>query len=96
MGLAVKMLAGLIALGTILGITQITPVSFGALLDAFQAALGVYNTARSSRQSVYNLFHSKETDLNDWLKVVRSVLAGRFGDHWNTMWAQAALCGDHA
>jgi hypothetical protein len=51
----------------------------------------VYNTKRSSRQSAYNLFHSAVDNLSDWLRVVRNVLMGPFGDHWNTMWAQAGF-----
>jgi hypothetical protein len=90
-GLGEKMKAGLLALGVLLGITQITTTSFGALLAAFNAALGVYNSARSSRQQAYNLFHSKEADLVSWLKIVRGILTGDFGNHWNTMWAQAGF-----
>jgi hypothetical protein len=40
-GLGEKMKAGLNALGVALGITQITAASFGALLDAFNAAEGL-------------------------------------------------------
>jgi hypothetical protein len=90
-GLGEKMKAGLTALGVTLGITQITVASFGALLAAFNAALGVYNSARSSRQVAYDLFHSKEDDITAWLKVVRGILIGDFGDRWNTMWAQAGF-----
>ena len=90
-GLGVKMLAGLNSLGSILGITQITPKSFGALLDAFNGALNGYNTGRSSRQSTYDLFHSAVDGLTDWLGVAQKVLMGHFGDHWNTMWAQAGF-----
>ncbi len=73
-GLGEKMKTGLAALGVALGITQITVTSFGALLTAFNAALGVYNSARSSRQAAFNVFHSKEADLANWLKVVRGIL----------------------
>lgn len=90
-GLGTKILAGLNALAVTLGITQITPESFAALLTAFTDALSAYNAARSSRQSAYDLYHSNETDLTNWLKIVRNVLAGRFGDYWNTMWAQAGF-----
>ena len=85
------MLAGLNALGALLGITQITPASFEAELDAFTDALDVYNAKRSSRQSAYNLFHTNETALSDWLSEVRNVLMARFGERWNTMWAQAGF-----
>jgi hypothetical protein len=90
-GLGEKIKAGLTALGVSLGITQITTASFGALLAAFNAALGVYNSARSSRRQAYDLFHSKEADLVSWLKVVRGILTGDFGNHWNTMWAQTGF-----
>jgi hypothetical protein len=90
-GLGEKMRAGLTLLGVTLGITQITAASFGALLAAFNAALAVYNSARSSEQVAYDLFHSKEDDIMAWLKVVRGILTGDFGDRWNTMWAQAGF-----
>ncbi len=51
----------------------------------------MYNSARSSRRVAYNLFHGKEADLVAWLKVVRGILTGDFGDRWNTMWAQAGF-----
>ena len=85
------MKAGLAALATTLGITQMTAASFGALLAAFNAALGTYNSARSDRQAASNLYHGKVDDLVVWLKVVRGILTGDFGDHWNTMWAQAGF-----
>ena len=85
------MLAGLNALGALLGITQVTPASFEAELEAFTDALDDYNAKRSSRQSAYNLFHTNETALSDWLSEVRNVLMARFGEHWNTMWAQAGF-----
>jgi hypothetical protein len=90
-GLGDKMKAGLTALGVSLGITQITAVSFGALLSAFNAALGIYNSARSSEQVAYNLFHSKDDDITAWFTVVRGILVGDFGNRWNTMWAQAGF-----
>ena len=50
-GLGKKMSAGLAALGTPLGITQITPATFDPLLTAFRNPDADYNAARSARQS---------------------------------------------
>jgi hypothetical protein len=62
-GLGDKMKAGLTALGVSLGITQITAASFGALLNAFKAAYGTYNSKRSSERAAYNTFHGKDGDM---------------------------------
>ena len=90
-GLAVKMYAGLVLLGTDLGITQVTAVAFKALLDAFLEALKQYNLKRSSRQAAFDLFHEKEDAMSEYITKVRNSLLSPFGDHWNTMWAQVGF-----
>ncbi len=90
-GLGQKILAGLIALGALLGITQVTPTSFEADLDAFDDTLDDYNSARSVRQAASTLLQSKNADLTAYLSAARKILTVSFGDHWNTMWAQAGF-----
>ena len=90
-GLATNMLAGITSLGTTLGITQITPASFESALDAFIAADGAFNAGRSARQTALDAWTAATGGLLDWLLVVRTVLAGRFGNRWSTEWAQAGF-----
>jgi hypothetical protein len=90
-GLGDKLKAGLAALAATLGITQFTAASFGAILTAFKAAYSSYNSARSAEQAAYDVFHAKDEDIKAWLKVVRGIFIGHFGDRWNTMWAQAGF-----
>ena len=90
-GMAVKMHAGLVLLGTDLGITQVTATGFKSQLDVFLEDLGGYNSKRSSRQAAFDLFHDKETVMSDWIMKVRNSLISPFGDKWNTMWAQVGF-----
>ena len=62
-GLGKKMSAGLTALGTVLGITQITPAAFNTTLDNFIATDATYNAARSERQTTSDGFHTAEEAL---------------------------------
>lgn len=89
--LAVKMLAGLTSLGSILKITQILPAAFQALLNAFVTADGDFNAARSARQAASDAFKPADTALSEWLQTTRNILAGRFGSRWSTMWTQAGF-----
>ena len=90
-GLGTKMLAGLTTLRFVLGITQITEIGFKTLLDTFTRALSIYNQARSSQQSAYDLYHARMSELDAWLKVARGILVGDFGNRWNTLWAQTGF-----
>ena len=90
-GLANAMHAGLDKWGTELGITQITPAGLQTETNAFVASYSDFNAARSARQAVSDTFKAAETTLTEWLFVVRTVLAGRFGNRWSTMWAQAGF-----
>ena len=90
-GLATNMLAGLTSQGTPLGITQISPAGFQSALESFIGADGAFNAGRSAKQSALDSWTSATGALYDWLVVVRTVLAGRFGSRWSTMWAQAGF-----
>ena len=88
-GLGTNMLAGLTSLGTTLGITQITAASFQTKLNEFIAADGIFNAARSARQTASDAWTTATSAVGDWLAVTRNVLAGRFGSRWSAEWAQA-------
>lgn len=90
-GLGTKMQQGLITLGAVLKITQITPVEFNAELNAFITANGDYNAARSAKQSASDVFKPADAALSEWLQTTRNILAGRFGSRWSTIWAQAGF-----
>ncbi|MEO6871388.1 MAG: hypothetical protein ABI233_04110 [Chthoniobacterales bacterium] len=76
---------------SILGITQVTPTSFEADLDAFDDSLEFYNSARSSRQAASDLLKTTMADVSAYLSATRKVLTISFGDRGNTMWAQAGF-----
>lgn len=90
-GLAVKMLAGLQLLGELLGITQITAADFEAKLDAFNDAVSDFDAKRSANKAAYTVFHTQLQALGTWLQATRNILAGRFGNRWSTLWAQAGF-----
>ena len=90
-GLGNKMLGGLTSLGVTLGITQITPAEFAPILATFADQDNAFNAGRSTRQAASDLFQSNAATLTAWLGVVRTVLAGQFGQRWNTAWAQAGF-----
>lgn len=88
-GLATNMLAGLTSLGTTLGITQISPTDFQAMLDAYMGVESSFNAARSAKQTALDGWTAATGALFEWLGVARNVLAGRFGSRWSPEWAQA-------
>jgi hypothetical protein len=90
-GLGTKMHTGLVDYGTQLRITQITPVDFQSELDDFIDGYNKFNTARSAQQTASNAFTAADLALTDWEGVTRNILAGRFGNRWSTMWAQAGF-----
>ena len=90
-GLGTNMLAGLNSLGLELGITQITPAGFETKLNAFITCEGDFNAARSAKQAALDTWEATTGALYDWLLVVRTVLAGRFGNRSSTQWAQAGF-----
>ena len=94
-GLGEKIKMGLAALAVTLGITQITEAGFGVILTAFNDTLGVYNAARGKRQSAANLVKSTRKELYDWLKMVRGIFLGDFGNQWNQQWASAGFVQPH-
>ena len=89
--LAMKMKMGLATLGALLGITQMTATTFGAVLTAFKTAVGNYNQARGKEQAAYNVYHAKLADIMAWLKIVRGLLVGFFGNSYNMNWASAGF-----
>lgn len=90
-GLGTKMHTGLVDLGQNLGITQITAAGFQAELTQYINTYGAFNAARSARQSASDVFKPAEAAVTEWLLLTRNILAGRFGNRWSTMWAQAGF-----
>ncbi|MBV9008752.1 MAG: hypothetical protein JO354_06225 [Verrucomicrobia bacterium] len=90
-GLANKMHAGLLQYATPLNIKQITAAELQAEIDAFVAADGEFNAARSNTLAASQSFRGAMRDLGSWLQETRNVLAARFGSRWSTMWAQAGF-----
>ena len=88
---ATKMKMGLGTLGALLGITQMTAATFGAVLTAFTAAQGNYNQARGNEEAAYNAYHANLAAIQTWLKVVRGVLVGYYGNNYNMNWAAAGF-----
>lgn len=66
--LGTRMKAGLVSLGSALGITQVTPAGFQALLDAFIASDAAYIAARSAKQAASDGYQQEVTQLTDWLQ----------------------------
>lgn len=60
-------------------------------MKGFIAQDGSYNAARSARQSASNDNQRAIGVVADWLQVAKNVLTGRFGNRWNTQWAQAGF-----
>lgn len=89
--LATKMLQGLITLGATLKITQILPDAFKLQIDAMVSADNDFNAARSVKQAASDVFKPADAALTSWEQVTRNILAGRFGNRWSTMWAQAGF-----
>ena len=91
LGLGNKMTNGLTLEGQALKITQITAAQLQAVVTAFANADNAFNAGRSARQAASDIFQAADGTLSDWLGVVRTVLAGRFGQRWSTVWAQAGF-----
>jgi hypothetical protein len=89
--LAGKMHTGIVEVGTSVGITVVTAPQMLADCTAFTDAEGAFNASRQALQGAYDLFHPAESALSDWLGVVRTVLAGRFGQRWSADWAAAGF-----
>ena len=86
-----KMINGLTVEGQALKITQITAAKFQTALTAFENAENGFNAGRSARQAASDVFQAADSALLEWLGVVKTVLAGRFGQRWSTVWAQAGF-----
>lgn len=91
LGLGNKMVHGLAVDGTALKITQISAADLQADVTAFAAADNAYNAGRSAQQAVGSAWQEAQRAVTGWLGVVRTVLAGRFGQRWSTVWAQAGF-----
>ena len=89
--LGTSMYAGLSALGTTLGITQITAAAFKATLDAFVSAEQTFNARRGVKRTASGTSKSSAEELYDWELVVRTVLAGELGARWSASWTEAGF-----
>ena len=94
--LGINMLAGLNSLGLELGISQVTPTAFSAALADFSACDSAFAAFRSQKKAAEGTWIAAAEALEDWLKVVRTVLAGRFGNRWSTEWAEAGFIDNSA
>jgi hypothetical protein len=90
-GLAENMISGINAIGAQVPVTMVTVANMQSALDAFIAADGAFNAARSARQSASDAYQAAIGALYPWLLSVSNVLASYFGTRWNTQWAQAGF-----
>ena len=60
-------------------------------MSAFTAAQGNYNQARGNEQAAYKVYHANLAAINAWLKVVRGLLVGYYGNSYNMSWASAGF-----
>lgn len=86
-----QMHAGLVALGTQLGITQITAAGFGTALDDYMMAEAGYNSGRSAQRTKSDDWKGAMATLYAWLLDVRLVLVSEFGARYSTLWTQAGF-----
>ncbi len=89
--LGTNMDKGLLDLGELLGIKQITETEFKTDLDGYITADGAYINARSATQDASNAFQEKLDELSTLLQKTRNVLAASFGSTYSTVWAQAGF-----
>ena len=89
--LGIKMHAGIISIGPGVPVTMVNAPQLQTVLDAFIAADGAFNAARSARQAASDTYQATCGAIYDWLLAVRKVLAVRFGARWSTEWAQAGF-----
>ena len=83
--------SGLESLGTTLGITQMTPATFQAKIDAATSAEAAFGTARSARDTAFTASDAAQSAGQSWLFSARAVLTTWLGIRWNTQWAQAGF-----
>lgn len=86
-----NMLTGLISLGTTLGITQVTPDDLQTALDGFTNCQSSFGELRGAKQTASTSWRAAMKALDAWLGVTRNVLAGRLGNRWSPLWAQAGF-----
>ena len=82
-----KMRTGIVSDGASVGVTVVTANQMRDDRIGFNGAETTFNAGRKSLSTVYRTFHTAERNLADWLGVVRTVLAGSFGQRWSTQWA---------
>ena len=83
-GLAQKMIAGIVKFGAAIPITMVTAAQMQTELDAFVTVDGDFNAARSARQTASDTFQTAEGAVYDWLLAVSNMLATPFGTRWST------------
>ena len=90
-GLAQKIHTGIVELGLEIPITMVTAAEVQTDLNAFIAADGNFNAARSARLAASDVFQGRMVTLYEWLLGVSNVLLTRFGTRWSSAWAQAGF-----
>ncbi len=91
--LACMIYTGLVNLATSIPVTMVTAAQMLTSKTAFKNAGDTYNTARKTLDDAYKISIPAQKALEEWLVVVRTVLAGRFGKDWSAAWAQAGWVG---
>src|SRR4051812_7721183 len=81
-----RMEAGLVSLGSSLGILQITAAGFQTELTAFTNADYSYNAARTAAGLASTAYNTEDAGTYAWELQARKVLAVYFGDAWNAQW----------
>ena len=87
--LATLIYTGLVSLAASIPVTMVTAAQMLASKTAFKNAGNSFNTARKTLNNAYKVSIPAQKDLQDWLVVVRTVLAGRLGRSWSPAWAEA-------
>ena len=90
-GLGNKMVEGMQALSSTLGLTLISTAQMQANLAAFVAQDSDFNAARSARKTASDAYQAALGDIYNWLLGVSNTLATKWGTRWSTQWAQAGF-----
>ena len=90
-GLAKKMIAGVVQQGSTVPVTMVTAAQLQADLNVFKKADGDFNAARSARLEASDLFQKEMVAVYEWLLAVSNVLVPRFGTRWSSAWALAGF-----
>ncbi len=89
LNLLLKMYAGVVLIGAAVGVTMVSAAQLLAGKTALKNADDIYETARTGLTNAYAVYTPALEAFTSWLGVARSVLAGRLGQRWSALWAEA-------